>query len=248
MITEQTPHDSDRLKYLNKGQLREEIVYAVGGDPSRYGANSDRGISIADARRIATTLQPDDSELDLDAMTIGDLYEHICDWAGGEYSPNAGNPWGINRPNLKEIHRAVDGQPPREVVADGGDAVIEMCSEQVEDILTRLDFVSWDRFTVGHDGSGHGAFVKVYGWIEREEDAYKDFILVTFFPETEENIMGFTTSSDTWTKEIHRRMFETEPDDHNDCQRVEHTFDVPNALTLYEDQSLTAYTDGGDQR
>jgi len=113
---------TDRLIYLNRGELREEIVYAVGGDPSRYGVDSDRGLQRADTERIAQKLQPEDNNLNLQQCQLGKLYEVACRWAGGEYQPNAGKPWGINRPNLKEIHRAVDGHPPRKKVAptDGG--------------------------------------------------------------------------------------------------------------------------------
>jgi hypothetical protein len=48
---------------------------------------------------------------------LGEVYEAVCQWAGGEYHPNAGKPWGINRDNLKAIHRAVDAGPLREVPA-----------------------------------------------------------------------------------------------------------------------------------
>ena len=129
--------------------------------------------------------------------------------------------------------------------SDNDSSAIERCREQVEDILTRLDFVEWDRFVVGDDSGGHGTYIEVYGWIDRDADDYKDFVLVTFFPDTENELMGFTTSSDEWTQEIHRRMFDSEPKEHNDCQRVERTYDVPNAITLGE--SLDAYTDGGER-
>jgi len=109
--------DADRLKYLNNGQLREEIAYAVGADPSRYGPDSSRGITIAHARAIGVSIQPPNTDVDLDAMDLGEVYKHVCRWAGGEYQPNAGKPWGINRENLKEIHRAVGGRKPREVVS-----------------------------------------------------------------------------------------------------------------------------------
>lgn len=114
--------DAERLTYLNKGQLREEIAYVVGADPTRYGIDSDRGLCRDDMERIATQLKPADSGLDVRKCQLGKLYEVCCRWAGGEYQPNAGNPWGISRQNLKKIHRAVDGRPPREKVAatDGG--------------------------------------------------------------------------------------------------------------------------------
>jgi len=111
--------DNDRLQYLKKGELRAEIVYVVGGDPTRYGAGSERCLKKADIQRIATHLQPEDSDADLDAMDLGNLYEVACQWGDGEYHPNAGKPWGVNRSNLKQIHRAVVGEDRS--VGSGGD-------------------------------------------------------------------------------------------------------------------------------
>jgi len=108
--------EQNRLQYLTNGELREEIAWAVGGDVCRYGAGTDRGLQKADMRRIATQLQPEDSPVTLRDCDLATLYELSCDWAGGEYDANAGNPWGLYRPSLKTIHRAVDGQPPREVI------------------------------------------------------------------------------------------------------------------------------------
>lgn len=113
----QTRHQ-DRLRYLTKGELREEIAYAVGADPTRYGAGSDRGLRKADVVRIGDRLQPADSDLELRECHLGTLYEVVCAWAGGTYEPNAGKPWGICRENLKQIHRAVDGSDPREVAQE----------------------------------------------------------------------------------------------------------------------------------
>jgi hypothetical protein len=109
---------SDRLKYLNNGELRAEIAYAAGGDPTRYGVDSQRGLKKADMRRVADSLQPADNDLDVHELELRGLYEAVCEWAGGEYEPNAGNPWSLYRPNLKRIHRALDAGPMQEVAAD----------------------------------------------------------------------------------------------------------------------------------
>jgi len=111
-VTGQSTGDIGRLQYLTKGELRAEILYAVGGDPTRYGAGSERGLKKADIKRIATHLQPGESDADLDAMDLGNLYEVACRWGGGKYHPNAGKPWGVNRSNLKQIHRAIGGEDP----------------------------------------------------------------------------------------------------------------------------------------
>jgi len=110
--------------------------------------------------------------------------------------------------------------------------------------LAAVDCAEWDRFTVGDWGGDQS--VSVYGWIDRE-DAYKDFVLVIFWPESE--TLYYTTSSDEYTNQIHQTLFDEEPDKHNDCRRVEHTFDVENCVQLHEDASLGDFdkfvTDGG---
>lgn len=106
----------DRQRYLTKGELREEIAYVVGADPTRYGAGSERCLQKADVLRLADRLQPVDSDIDVRKCTLGPLYSLVCRWAGGEYRPNAGRQWGLNRDNLKAIHRAVGGSDPREIL------------------------------------------------------------------------------------------------------------------------------------
>ncbi len=60
----------------------------------------------------------------------------------------------------------------------------------IEDILGRLDMVEWDRFVEGDDPDAHGKYINVYGWIERDEDEYKDFVLVRFLPPDREQPDG----------------------------------------------------------
>lgn len=96
-----------------------------------------------------------------------------------------------------------------------------------QQLLERLDFVEWDRFTTGEWFGGQRYF-SVYGWIGRDDD-YKDFALLIMWPESE--IVYPLTSSDKWSEEIHRQLW-GEDDGHNDCRRVEETFDIPNAIEL----------------
>lgn len=124
--------------------------------------------------------------------------------------------------------------------------VVGRNQDWVENILSRLDMVEWDRFVVGNQEDGWGLYISVYGWIEREDDDYKDYVQVEFYPETDRNLMGFTTSSERWTDEIYRRMFDAEPKDHNGCRRVEENFDIPNAIQLQE-QSLNSASEQGGQ-
>lgn len=107
-------------------------------------------------------------------------------------------------------------------------------SEWIAGLLERPQFIEWDRFVVeDHDGT---QCVQVYGWIDRE-DIYKDFVLVRFWPDSE--TFGFITSSDRYSEELHRIWFgEQDLKDHNGCRRVEHVFDIKNAVELHEQTEL----------
>jgi hypothetical protein len=67
---------SQRRQYLTTGELREEIAYAVGGDPSRYGPRSGKGLKKATVRRVAEQLQPTESDLTLHECDLVDLYQY----------------------------------------------------------------------------------------------------------------------------------------------------------------------------
>ena len=92
--------------------------------------------------------------------------------------------------------------------------------------LVKVDFVKWDRYTVGERGDR--TIVDVYGWIDRDDD-YKDFVWTRFWPANE--VFEYTTSSDTYSEQLAEIWF-GESSDHDPCNRVENTFDIPNAVTL----------------
>ncbi len=104
--------------------------------------------------------------------------------------------------------------------------------------MRSLRFVEWDRFTF-HEFEDGRVVVDVYGWIAREEDDYKDFLHVAFWPKSED--YSFTTSSDRYSEEIHQTITGEKPDTHNPCHRVEHTFNVGNAVEL-ETKTLGDYS------
>ena len=87
--------------------------------------------------------------------------------------------------------------------------------------------MKFDRFTVG-EWNGEQS-VSVYGWIEREDD-YKDFLLIIFWPEREE--FYHVTSSAERTEDIYRALVGDDMDEHNECRRVEDSFNVDNAVTM----------------
>jgi len=114
--------------------------------------------------------------------------------------------------------------------------------EIIEDVLSRLDMVEWDRFVDGIDPNTVGRHINVYGWIERT-DEYKDFVLVRFMPDYDPTLIEFTTSSDQYTEEIHRLIYGEKPEQHNSCKRIENEFDVSNVIEI--NKTVTLGTDGG---
>lgn len=104
------------LKHLQTGEIREQIAYTIGSDPTRYTGDRRRNLKKKEIVKIAERLQPEDSDYELVFMNLAELYEHVCNWAGGEYQKQSGNQWGLCRDNLKLIHRSIGAEPPREVV------------------------------------------------------------------------------------------------------------------------------------
>lgn len=94
--------------------------------------------------------------------------------------------------------------------------------------LIKTPFVTWDRYTLSTRNNSR--LIQIYGWIDRD-DTHEDFVVVRFWPEQE--WFEFTTSSDEYSKELHRIWFGgDEIDDHNPCRRVENTFDIENMIEL----------------
>ena len=50
-----------------------------------------------------------------------------------------------------------------------------MEKREIKEILDRFDFVKWDRVIPWSVGGG----IDVYGWIERQKDCYKDFVILS---------------------------------------------------------------------
>lgn len=111
----------------------------------------------------------------------------------------------------------------------------------MEKKMRKCRFVEWDRFCLQPDQNNEGELViTVYGWIERDADDYKDFVTVDFWTATQN--LSYTTSSDRYTLELYELLVGEPPgDDHGECQRVEHTFNVENCIELTEESSLEEY-------
>jgi len=118
------------------------------------------------------------------------------------------------------------------------DGEIDTLPEWCQEILEDLEMVTWDRFVVGADPA-RGQVIRVYGWIDRP-DSHEDFVLVRFYPETDNHRRGFTTSSATYSPQIAERLFGEHVE--NECQRVERHADIDNVV----DCDSTAVSDGGE--
>lgn len=129
------------------------------------------------------------------------------------------------------------------LVTDGGHTPVKK-REWITGQLNAVSIVEWDRFVVMEPQDKQ--FVDVYGWIDRDEDEYKDFVWTRFYPDT--GTFEYTTSSDEYTDYLADVWFDEDDDgEHNPCRRVEDGFpEVENAIELTEDSSLTEFaTDGG---
>lgn len=101
----------------------------------------------------------------------------------------------------------------------------------LENMLSRLKMVKWDRFTF--DAEGERQWVLAYGWIDRP-DAHKDFIVVDYWPEVREMHLVQTSSPDSENlmKQIDVINNFGKPSQHNKCRRIEDYFQVPNCIRL----------------
>src|SRR5687767_13844451 len=87
----------------------------------------------------------------------------------------------------------------------------EVQRRYVEITLQELPMVTWDRFVA------YSRNWVAYGWIDRERDAYKDFVAVEFaFGPTGVDVW-FVTSSAAHTDEISERLG-IPNDEHGKCQ------------------------------
>ena len=92
-------------------------------------------------------------------------------------------------------------------------------------MLSELDFVQWDRFVESEPGFEY----TFYGWIDREKDDYKDFVILTYYAEGHfayKECFSFTTSSAQYTHKISAIINgqEEASEMHNDCVRIEAEF------------------------
>ena len=99
-------------------------------------------------------------------------------------------------------------------------------------MLSRLNFVKWDRFT--YDDGGERQWLLAYGWIDRKEGNYKDFIVVDYCPEVREMHLVQTSSPDSEKILIQIDGINNfgKPTPHNRGKRIEDFFQIPNCVRL----------------
>lgn len=94
--------------------------------------------------------------------------------------------------------------------------------------MENLTFVNWDRFTCDEDE------LQVYGWIDRPQDSYKDFIVLSV--SIKDQGISFITSSAEKDQKIKEIIMaaptagEAGPD--LKCIRAEDHFDITNVIKL----------------
>ena len=107
----ETDPDAIARRYLHNRDLRAGIVAAIDGNPSRY-ATGHRKLRRHEVEAVGEQLRPADSDVDLEALALADLYEQVCGFANTEYEATSERVWGLNRPHLKALYRALDAELP----------------------------------------------------------------------------------------------------------------------------------------
>lgn len=106
----------------------------------------------------------------------------------------------------------------------------------VQNYLSALDFVTWDRYILTNQGITGLEEYRVYGWIAREEDAYKDFVVLTVTEYTYNmHDVWYITSSAHYSEHIGKILGAV---DHNPCIRVEDTFGITNMVELHPSKKI----------
>lgn len=96
--------------------------------------------------------------------------------------------------------------------------------------LNKLPFVSWDRFYREKTLVNRTQIdeILVFGWIDREKDNYKDFVVLAFYP-LEMTVELINTSSAKYSSEICKIFGHT---GHNSCHRCEDHFKIQNCIRI----------------
>jgi len=77
--------------------------------------------------------------------------------------------------------------------------------EWIQEELDNLPYVEWDRYiTIPTDEQGH-VIHRFFGWIDREQDSYKDFVVIELVPHIK-GVFFISTSSAKYSNDISNRL------------------------------------------
>lgn len=104
--------------------------------------------------------------------------------------------------------------------------------ELMKQDMIEMNFVIWDRFVINNKLKT----VEVFGWIEREKDNYKDFVILRYqsVNRIEKWNTFYQTSSLKYSKDIFK-ILECSGK-HLDCKRVEDYLTIKNMVRLKKEQ------------
>ena len=98
----------------------------------------------------------------------------------------------------------------------------------IEKTLNKLPYVSWDRFYRKQIEISKIDEISIFGWIDREEDSYKDFVILVFYP-LEMVVEVGSTSSAKYSADICEKFGAI---GHNSCHRCEDHFKIEKCIRL----------------
>ena len=75
----------------------------------------------------------------------------------------------------------------------------------IQEQLDNLPYVSWDRYVkIPIDEAGNMVY-RFFGWIEREKDSYKDFVVIELVPK-HQWVYFMATSSSKYSNDIANKL------------------------------------------
>ena len=153
------------------------------------------------------------------------------------YMPFLGiSPWRIKMAEYG--YKVSFGNKQNDGGAEAGNS--EWFTPEIKDwcqkILERFTFVKWDRFTkIIATNLENARVVTCYGWIDREEDAYKDFVVIALVIDRRE--VHFVMSSSAKYSERITEICNRNKEFHNKCIRIEDAFEISNSIKLGKEKA-----------
>lgn len=100
-----------------------------------------------------------------------------------------------------------------------------MTKKQIEKLLSKFDFVRWDRFCDSKDD------ISFYGWINRTQDKYKDFFVLTVWKDGSKPWWITSSPLPQHDKKI-AKILKYPAKNMVKCQRVEYNYNIKNSIKL----------------